>query len=128
VSDAPFQLSRDVSDLTITFTDRSSGIDGAVLGANADAAIVLVFPTDAQRWTDYGSNPRRLRSARAHAGGKFELGAVPAGDYYITAVPEEQAVDWRDPKMLELLARAAARVTVLEGEHKTIELRMREAK
>jgi Carboxypeptidase regulatory-like domain len=128
VSEAPFQLSRDVIDLTVTFTDRSSAIDGAVLGANAADALVLVFPTDAQKWTDYGSDPRRLRSARASAAGKFGLGAVPAGDYYIIAVPEEQAVDWRDPKMLELLARAATRVTVLEGEHKTIDLRMQEAK
>jgi hypothetical protein len=128
VSDASFQLSRDVSDLTLTFTDRWSGIDGAVLGANADAAIVLVFPTDAQRWTDYGANSRRLQSARASAAGKFGLGAVPAGDYYVIAVPEEQAMDWRDPRMLESLSRAATRVTILEGEHKTIDLRMQEAK
>lgn len=126
VSEAPFQLSHDVSDLTVTFTDRWSGIDGAVLGANADDAVVLVFPTDAQGWTDYGSNPRRLRSTRASAAGRFDLGAIPAGDYYIIAVPEEQAVDWRDPKMLELLTRAAMHVTVLEGEHKTIDLRMQQ--
>jgi hypothetical protein len=128
VSEAPFELSRDVSDLTVTFTDRWSGIDGAVEGANADDALVLVFPTDARGWTDYGASPRRLRSSRAFAGGKFDVGAVPAGDYYIIAVPEEQAVDWRDPAVLELLARAATRVTVLEGEHKTIDLRVQEAK
>jgi hypothetical protein len=128
VSETPFDFQHDVSDLVITFTDRWSGISGSVQGAAADGASVVVFPIDAQSWTNYGSNPRRLKSARATAQGRFGISSLPPGDYYAVAIPEEQAADWRDPKMLEELARVATRVSIGEGEHKTIDLSIKEVR
>jgi hypothetical protein len=128
VSETLFELTRDVTDLVITFTDRWSGMGGSVQGAGADGATVAVFPVDAQAWTNYGSNPRRLRNTSTNAKGAFGLSSVPPGDYYVVAFPEELSADWRDPKMLEALSRVAARVTILEGEHKMIDLRIREIK
>jgi protocatechuate 3,4-dioxygenase beta subunit len=126
VSATPFEMTRDVSDVVVTFTDRWSGIGGAVQGNGADGAIVAVFPVESQAWTNYGSNPRRLRSAPTNAKGQFGLSSVPPGDYYLIAIPEEYAEDWRDPRMLEALARMATQVTILEGEHKMIDLRVQE--
>jgi hypothetical protein len=128
VSESPFELSRDVNDLVITFTDRWSGLGGAVRGPGAADATVLVFAADAQAWTNYGSNPRRLRTARAGATGAFALNSVPPGDYYVVAVPDEQSADWRDPKVLEALVRLAAQVTILEGEHTTIDLTIKDVR
>jgi len=128
VSETPFDFQRDVADLVITFTDRWSGISGSVQGAAADGASVVVFPTDAQSWANYGSNPRRLKSARASAQGRYGISSLPPGDYYAVAIPEEQAADWRDPKMLEELARIATRVSIGEGEHKTIDLSLKEVR
>lgn len=128
VSETPFELTRDVTDLVITFSDRWSGLSGSVQGAGADAAAVIVFPTDPQGWIDCGTNPRRVRNARATAQGRFGINSLPAGDYYALAVPEEQTADWRDPRTLEALARVATRITILDGEHRTIDLPLREVK
>jgi hypothetical protein len=128
VSETPLDLRRDVRGLVITFTDRWTGIGGTVAGSGADSALVLVFPTDAQAWSNYGSNPRRLRSTAANARGEFGLSSLPQGDYYVVAIPEEQSADWRDARTLEALARGATQVTIGEGDQKRIALRVREVK
>jgi 16S rRNA G966 N2-methylase RsmD len=46
----------------------------------------------------------------------------------VVAVQEEPPGDWRDPAALEALARVATQVTIVEGEHKTIDLRVREVR
>jgi hypothetical protein len=121
VSETPFDFSRDVSDLVITFTDRWNGVSGSIAGTGSDGASVIVFPIDAQSW----SSPRRLKSARANAQGRFGISSLPPGDYYAVAIREEQAADWRDPKLLEELARVATRVSIGEGEHKMLDLLMK---
>jgi hypothetical protein len=128
VSETPFDFTRDVPDLVLTFTDRWSGMSGTVQGAGAADAMVLAFTTNAQAWTEQGSSPRRLKSTRAATGGQFGLSSVPPGDYYVIAVPEEQAADWRDPRMLEALARQATQVSIGEGEHKTIDLQLKQVR
>jgi hypothetical protein len=131
VSETPFELTRDVTDLVVTFTDRWSGIGGVVRSPQGTAdgnATVVVFPTNADAWTNYSSSSRRLRNARTNAKGEFGMSSVPPGDYYVVAIPEERSADWRDPKMLETLARSATEITIVEGEHKMIDLRLHEVK
>jgi protocatechuate 3,4-dioxygenase beta subunit len=128
VSETPFDLAKDISDLVLTFTDRWTGISGTVQGQAADAATVIAFTTDAQAWVNAGANPRRLRSARANMSGQFGISSLPPGDYYVVAIPEDDAADWRTPEVLESLARAATQITILDGEHKTIDVRIREVR
>lgn len=128
VSENPFELTRDVADLVLTFTDRWSGIGGLVQGTGSDGAAIFAFPTDAGKWTTGGSSPRRLRSARANARGQFGLSSLPPGDYYLVALKEEPPGDWRDPASLDALARIATQVTIVEGEHRTIDLPVREVR
>ena len=54
----------------------------------ADAATVIVFPTDRDAWTNYGTSPRRLRNVRVDKTGAFSIGNLPAGEYFVAAVPE----------------------------------------
>jgi subtilisin family serine protease len=135
LSESPFDLTRDISGVVLTFTDRWSGLGGTVQGAGADGATIVVFPTNSEGWTNYGLNPRRLRSARATGvgtfgskseRGDFSLSSLPPGDYYVAAIPEEDSVRWRDPKVLETLALVATHVTVIEGEHKMVDLRVKD--
>jgi hypothetical protein len=128
VSETPFEFTRDVPDLVLTFTDRWSGMGGVVQGTGAGGAMVLMFTTNTQAWETTGTAPRRLRSTRANAKGEFGLSSVPPGDYYVIAVAEEQAPDWRDPQTLEALARQATQVSIGEGEHKMIDLRVKEVR
>jgi hypothetical protein len=42
--------------------------------------------------------------------------ALPAGDYYVTAIREEGFAEWRDPAVLEDLSRRATQIRLGEGE------------
>jgi hypothetical protein len=128
VSVTPFEFSRDVTDLVLVFTDRWSGVGGVVQGARADRATVILFPADSRAWVNAGPNPRRLRAARVDGKGAFGMRSIPAGDYYVVAIPDEQSGDWRDPAVLDALARIATQVTVSEGEHKMIDLVVKEVR
>jgi Carboxypeptidase regulatory-like domain len=131
VSETPFELTADVSGIVLTFTDRWTGMRGAVRTASGQpdsSATVLIFPTDPRQWTGYGSSPRRMRSVRTTKTGEFSVTSLPAGDYYVMALPDENTADWQDTAVLEGLSRLAARVTLNEGDQKTLDVRVREAR
>jgi len=128
VSETPFELSRDVSDLAIVFTDRWTGLNGSVGGPGADGATVLAFPADASKWTGDGLAPRRFKAARTNQRGEFGISSLPPGDYYVVAVPEEQTDGWRDPATLDALSRLATPITILDGESKRIDLSIRQVR
>jgi hypothetical protein len=130
VSDVPLDLrGDDAAGVVLTFTDRWSSLSGTVRGARGEAdpeATVLLFTTDAQQWTDYGFTPRRLRSASVTRQGSYSFSSVAPGEYYVVAVSGEEA-GWREPAYLQRLASIAEVVTVDDGEHRTLDLRTREA-
>jgi hypothetical protein len=123
VSETPFDLTRDVEDIVLKFTDRWSGIRGLVRGEGADAAAVLAFPADSQAW---GGSRRRLRSTTASPEGKFGISSLPPGEYFIVAIPDEQAFGWTDGKTLDALVRIATRITITAGEFRTVDLDLRQ--
>jgi hypothetical protein len=125
VADTPIEVTQDTVGVTITFIDRWSGLSGVARAADGlgdPAATVLLFPANASGWKDYGSNPRRLRSARTTARGEFGIASVPPGEYYVVAIPESQSRDWTQPARLNGIASLATHVTILEGEHRTVDL------
>lgn len=126
LSDVPLDLeSADVSGVAITFTDRPTELSGTVQTSSGvdPLATVIVFPSDHNAWTDAGVNPRRVRTAGTSATGVYKFTGLPAGSYYIAAVPEESAAELLDPKILENLSRTAARATLDDGERKTQNVR-----
>jgi hypothetical protein len=131
VADMPLELQGgDASGIVITFTDRWSGLRGVVQtssGADGDAS-VLVFPVNQELWTRFGTTPRRIRSARTNAAGEYNFPSLLPGDYYVAAIPEDQAADWQDAKFMETVSRNATRVSIAEGEKKTQDLHTREVR
>ena len=129
VADTPFTLSQEPTQVVITFTDRWSGVRGSVqsaAGRDADA-VVIVFPSDRDAWGSTGMSPRRVRSTRASKIGEYSFN-LPAGEYFLLAIPEAQSGDWQDPEFLENASRVAARVTIGEGEHKIQDLQTRDVR
>ncbi len=130
VTEMPLDLeSTDVAGVVFTLTDRPTEIAGTVRTAerNSDAgATVIVFPSDAQTWSSSWLNPRQFRSARVEPSGAFKISPLPAGDYYVAAVPDEASRDWQEPAFLDALSRVASRVRLDEGDKKTQDLRVRE--
>jgi hypothetical protein len=126
VTDVPLELAGDTAGVSVHFTDRWSGVNGVVTGARGSdpSALVVVFPSDITMWGTSGANPRRTRSTRTNAAGGFSL-TLPPGDYYVAALRDDIADDWRDPELLSTVSRGATRVSIRDGEHRTLQLRTR---
>ncbi len=127
VTDTPLTVTSDTSNVTVQFTDRWSGLGGRVQadrGPAGDVA-VIVFPTDIEAWGSSGQSPRRLRLSRVKAGTGDYSFTLPAGDYYVIAIPDERAADWQDANFLEDASRDAIRVRIADGERKVQDVRVR---
>src|SRR5262249_22969334 len=94
-----------------------------VQGRGATDATVLLFPADPGGWQDFGANPRRLKSVRVEATGAYGFPDIPPGDYFVVAIPEDQAVRWREATRPPALSRVATRVHLNEGDKVTQDLR-----
>jgi hypothetical protein len=126
-SDTPLDLAfADENDVVITFTDQWTGLRGMVRGPDGTAdpaATVVLYPMNTQAWEGPGYTPRRFRTSLGQPDGSFNLTSIPPGDYYVVAIPEVDAAGWNDPDSLLGLMRDATRVTVQEGEQRTLDLR-----
>jgi Carboxypeptidase regulatory-like domain len=115
---------KDVSGVTIVFTDRPTELSGTIRSGQGTVdpdATVLVFPAEPERWQS--PNPRRMRSVRASKDGVFKTTGLPPGDYYAVAVPDESTVDWQDSRLLASFARDATRISLDDGEKRAQDLR-----
>jgi hypothetical protein len=126
ISNVPVMLDRDFTTLMVTFTDAPSTLSGQVQSSSGgpdSSATVLVFPSDAAAWIDYGSFPRRLRAIRVGVDGHYRTTGLPPGDYLVVAVADESTANWQDPSVLKALARTATSVAIADGESRTVTLR-----
>ena len=102
----------DISGLVVTLTTARSTISGSVSDASSATAgiAVMVFPVDREGWRRYGFNPTRLQSALATAEGQFRIDGLPAGEYFLLAVPASEQHAWTDASYLEAYVARATRV------------------
>jgi hypothetical protein len=128
ISDVPLDVKGNVLGVVVVFTDETSEISGTVRtarGAAESAATVVTFPTDRRLWSGYGSRfPRRVVSTPVGPSGSFALRALPPGEYFVAAIPDSLVETWRDPKVLEDLARMSSRVSLAENEKRSLDLRV----
>jgi hypothetical protein len=127
VSEVPLDLrTTDVANVVVTFTDRPTRLTGIARTSSGNGdpdAIVVTFPADSSAWSDYGLNPRRVRSVRAARDGSYTVTGLPAGDYFVVAIHDDTTPEWRDPRVLEDLARAASQVRLTEGDTRAQDLK-----
>ena len=124
ITDRVFDLQEDAT-IIVVYTDRASKVTGVVKDARGSAsgsAAVLAFPVDPQRWPGNGTNPRPLKSALASRTGSYNLEGLPPGEYCVIAIDDAESAHWMDPKTLEALARQATKLSVADGEAKTLDL------
>ena len=128
VSETPLDLTTDVEGVLLVFTDHTGTITGTVEpdpGGTATGAAVLLFPSDAAAWVDYGRSSRRVREVSAGPKGTFTLPTPPPGEYDLVAIPDEQAADWQNPAFLARVSAIADHITVKPGESVTHSLHLR---
>ncbi|HEY7191067.1 MAG TPA: hypothetical protein VH436_31160 [Vicinamibacterales bacterium] len=103
-------------------------IAGHVTNAHAqpiDTYSVIVFPTDRKTWL---ADSRAVKFARPGQDGGFEVGGLPAGEYWVAAVDPIQTTqdvgEWTRPEMLAKLSARATRVVLGERERSMTVLRL----
>jgi hypothetical protein len=127
LSETAVDLTRDLTDVVIAFTDRAASLAGTVQAERdlrPEDVAVLLFPTDSTGWVDYGPDSRRITSARVTAAGSFSFASPPDGDYYLVAIAEVQADEWQNPATLRRLAALAEQIRVSSGESGLPDLRV----
>jgi hypothetical protein len=93
-------------------------------GAPEPQGLVVIFPMNYQQWMDNGMPSRVMRTARTTKTGTYQVSSLPIGDYLVAAISDELQGDWQDPQTIPSVARIAARLTIAEGEKKTLDLRV----
>jgi hypothetical protein len=68
--------------------------------------------------------PRTIVSVRADRQGQYSVRDLPAGAYYVVAVPEANAGDWQDPEFLESVVGRAVTIRVADGQQLNVPLRV----
>lgn len=110
--------------VTITLTDRSSGIEGVLHSASgqpSSAVSIVIVPVNPTLWR---AGARRIAAARPRSDGHFTFD-VPPGDYALAAVTDFDPLDLDQPAWLEQIARAGVKVTVAEGERTIQDIRIK---
>jgi hypothetical protein len=128
VSTRPMTVQSDVQGIVLTLSDHAGHLSGVVRDASGRPdpnACVVLFTTERELWVDSGSTNRRIRGIRAAENGTFVIPVVHAGEYFLTAIPEEDAANWDDPLVLELLARTSTRIIVGLNERKSVDVTTR---
>jgi hypothetical protein len=128
VSDEPMVLdASDVTDVVVTYSDKSSQMTGPVsdaAGAPATSADIIVFPADSDTWRHDAFGLRRIRLQAMGKGGQYVIEGLPPGAYWVVAIKDSATTEWQDATYLEGLQASAVRVTIGTGEKVTQALKM----
>lgn len=115
-----FKSGEDLRDVLIVMTDRSASLTGTVVGASspslATGISVLVFPNDGRQ------APHRARWVRPDQNGRFVVSDLSPGDYLVAPATDVDDLRWQTAAYLERFRLGATRVTLGDGEMKSISL------
>jgi hypothetical protein len=111
-----------VDNVTILLTDRSTTVSGTVRDASSQPAAalsVIAFSTDPQYWN---AQSRYIQAGRTDQNGMYTLRGLPPGDYFVLVTDNVEQGEWFDPAFLDQARQGATRISINEGEQKTLDL------
>lgn len=115
----------ELSGVVMTFTDRATEVAGRLIDESGQPVTrysIVVFTSDRSLWLP---DARRIRSVQPATDGSFALAGLPAGEYAIAAAENLETSDLPDQAFLEQLLASAYTVTLVQGERKRQDLRIR---
>jgi hypothetical protein len=126
VVDAPFDLKPgvDASGMVVTLTDRPTVLSGTVrdsAGRPTPSYPIVVFSTSRAAWF---AGSRRIQQAHVASDGTFTITGLPAGEYFVAALTDLNANELYEPAFLESISASSLRITLLDGEKKTQDLKL----
>jgi hypothetical protein len=126
VTDGGLDLPADqvLEGVELVISNRPSGISGSVTDASNRSMAncsVVIFPEDRRQWN---FQSRYLTRSRADAAGGFTAANLPPGAYLAIAVSDLGPGEELDPTFLERALVRATRFSLLEGETRTLDLKL----
>jgi protocatechuate 3,4-dioxygenase beta subunit len=125
VTDSGFEVKNgDDTVLEVELTNKLTTITGLVTNARGAAVkdyTAIVFAQDPERWK---GSTRYQSTGRPDQDGRFNITGLPPGEYYIIALDRVDMGETSDPEFLEKMHTRASRITLDEGETKTVDLRL----
>jgi hypothetical protein len=119
-----FKAEENPSALEIVLTNRSATLIARVQSSSAnDAEVlrVLLFPADPNQWN--GTGRTGISRIGVLKDGVYEFRGLRPAEYLVTIVPEGMPFRDGDTRALEELSKTAERITLLENDQRTIDLR-----
>jgi len=107
--------------LRLVLTNRTATISGSLESSQGGPASgrVVVFSQDARRW---GLRSRLIQTGEAQPDGRYSVGGLLAGRYFLIGVEDLEDVSWNDPEVLSRLQATAIPLTLTEGQKLTLTL------
>jgi len=119
-----FKAGEDIGSVEIELTNKVTAISGIVTDARGDPSqqyTAIVFSQDKDKWGGIG---RYQNIGRPDQDGRFKVSGLPAGEYYIVAVDRLEPGQQNDPEFLETIRPGAKMLSLMDGETKTIDLKL----
>ena len=119
VTDTPLRFgtaAQSIDNVDVLMTNRLTEISGEVTdssGRRVSSAAVLAFAADRERW--YPAS--RFVQYAAASDGTFAIRGLPAGEYFLVAVPRTRDLDaggWQNQATLSALAQRSAHVSLTD--------------
>jgi len=114
----------EVQNVQIVVSSKVTTVLGQLVddkGAPLTDGTVIVFSSDSGKWSE---DSRFVRSARPDQQGQYQIKGLPAGEYLAVAVDYVQEGMWNDPEFLETLRRYAQRLSLNDGDAKSLGLKL----
>ena len=126
ITDAPIDIvaGQDLSGIEVLVTQNAAEISGTVQnakGASTTDYVVVLFPPEPEKW---GWQSRFVRVARPDQTGRFSIPGIPDASYLAVALEYMESGEEANPEFLEKLKTLATRVSVAEGEKKSVTLKL----
>ena len=125
ITDVPTEFrDADTGRLQVVLTTRASQVSGTVTdekGQPAAAAQVVLFPEDKTYWFPMAT---RLRFGGVGRDGRFAYDGLPAGRYYLIALPPERTIGEHSIDTLEALVAEATALFIGADEQRQVDLKL----
>ena len=118
------KANEEINGLEVELTNKLTTITGLVTNARGETQkdySTIVFAQDSTRW---GGNTRYQSMGRPDQDGRFKVTGLPPGEYYIIALDRLDTGEATDPEFLERIRTKASRLSLNEGETKTVDLKL----
>ena len=118
------RANEDLNGLEVELTTQLSDLSGFVSnarGENVKDYSIVVFARDRERW---GFGSRYLGGGRPDQDGKYRVRNLPAGNYYAIALDYVEQGAGTDPEFLDRAKDRATEFSLVDGETKTLSLKL----